>query len=153
MTALDTTALNTPALDTTALDTTALDTTGLDAARPATPPTQARRVVPTTAGYKALVDLHARRGPVVLVEPGHDRAGHHRVDCLPARDFAISPADRLVGAVDLCAVYVDADADDREHRPVYLVDVAEGPASEATLAPDAGHHLVLRRLGAPDGSR
>ena len=110
---------------------------------------QARRVVPTTAAYKALVALHARRGPVVLLEPGHLRSGHHRMDCLPAREFAITAADRLVGAVDLCAVYVDADADDREHRPVYLLDVTDGPGSEATLVPDGDHHFVLRRLGVP----
>jgi uncharacterized protein (DUF779 family) len=106
-----------------------------------------RRVVPTTAAYKALVALHARRGPVVLSEPGHLRAGHHRMDCVPAREFAITAADRLVGVVDRCAVHVDADADDRDHWPVYLLDVTDGPGSEATLVPDGAHHFVLRRLG------
>lgn len=108
-----------------------------------------RRVVPTTRAYKELVALHAHRGAVVLVEPGHLRAGQRRLDCVAAREFAIAPADRLVGAVDLCAVYADADADDRERRPVYLLDLADGPAAEATLAPGGGHHFVLRDLGAP----
>ena len=79
------------------------------------PDAATRRVVPTTRAYQELVALHARRGPVVLVEPvvpvepGPWRPGQRRLDCLVARKFAIAPADRLVGVVDLCAVYADAD--------------------------------------------
>lgn len=121
-----------------------------DLALPATAPDPAtRRVVPTTRAYKELVALHAHRGGVVLVEPGHLRPGQRRLDCVAARELAITSADRLVGAVDLVAVYADADADDRERRPVYLLDLADGPASEATLAPAGGHHFVLRDLAAP----
>lgn len=109
-----------------------------------------RRVVPTPRAYQELLALHVRRGAVVLVEPGHGRTDERRLDCLTPRDFAIAPADRLVGAVDLCAVYADADADDRERRPVYLLDLADGPVSEGTLAPDAGHHFVLRVLRGSD---
>ena len=124
--------------------------TVIDLALPATTAAaETRRVVPTTRAYKELVALHAHRGAVVLVEPGHVRSEQRRLDCVAARAFAIAPADRLVGAVDLCAVYADADADDRERRPVYLLDLADGPASEATLAPDGGHHFVLRDLAAP----
>jgi len=122
--------------------------TVIDLALPATTAgSETRRVVPTTRAYKELVALHAHRGAVVLVEPGHVRSEQRRLDCVAAREFAIAPADRLVGAVDLCAVYADADADDRERRPVYLLDLADGSASEATLAPDGGHHFVMRDLG------
>ncbi|SEQ82290.1 DUF779 domain-containing protein [Microlunatus flavus] len=105
------------------------------------------RVATTRDAWQALVRLHALRGPVVLVEVGPGGPDGRRLECLTERDFAVAVADRHVGTVDRCPVYLDADADDGAHRPVYLLDVVAGAAPEATLAPDGTHHFVARPLG------
>jgi uncharacterized protein len=110
---------------------------------------QPRGVVATTAAIAEVERLKGEHGPLELFQSGGCCDGSSPV-CLPAGELLVGPNDLLVGEVDGCPFYVDAELYERWGRPAFVLDVAPGAGSGMSL--EGLHDLHFRVVSATSAS-
>ena len=63
--------------------------------------------------------------------------------CFPDGEFLLGPNDLLLGEVDGCPFYVDAEQYERWNRPSFVLDIAPGSGSGMSLEGLHELHFVL----------
>jgi uncharacterized protein (DUF779 family) len=99
------------------------------------------RVVATEAALAELGRLRAEHGPLLLFQSGGCCDGSSPM-CFPEGELLLGPNDRLLGEVDGCPFYIDAEQDERWNRPAFVLDVAPGSGSGMSL--EGAHDLHFR---------
>ncbi len=102
----------------------------------------AGRIAATDAACAELRRLQAEHGPLMLFQSGGCCDGSLPI-CLPDGELLLGPNDRLLGQVEGCKVYIDAEQDERWRRPEFVLDVAAGDPEGFSLG-GAGVHFVTR---------
>ncbi len=102
----------------------------------------AARIVATDAALAELRRLKTEHGPLMLFQSGGCCDGSLPI-CLPDGELDVGPNDLLLGRVDGCPVYVDADQYERWNRPAFVLDVAQGTPEGFSLG-GAAVHFVTR---------
>src|SRR4249920_55073 len=99
-------------------------------------------VVATEAAIAEIGRLEAEHGPLVFFQSGGccDRSSPM---CFPEGELLVGSLDLLVGEVEGCPFYVDAEQYERWGRPVFVLDVGTGAGSGMSLE---GLHDVHFRL-------
>ena len=112
------------------------------------PTDQAPRVVATGTAIAELRRLRAEHGPLMLFQSGGCCDGSSPM-CFPDGELLVGPNDLLLGEVDGCPFYVDAEQYQRWNSPSFVVDVAPGSGSGMSL--EGGHdlHFVLASCLSP----
>ena len=106
---------------------------------------RAPRIVATEAAVAEIRRLRAEHGPLEFFQSGGCCDGSSPM-CFPAGEFRVGSNDLLVGEVDGCPFYVDADQYQRWGRPAFLLDVGPGAGSGMSLE---GLHDVHFMVGSP----
>ena len=89
-------------------------------------------VVATEAAIAELERLKERHGPLMLFQSGGCCDGSSPM-CFPEGELLLGPNDLLLGEVDGCSFYIDAEQYERWNRPSLLLDVAAGAGSSFSL--------------------
>lgn len=122
------------------------------AARPGeVPPAGAvERVVATAAALRALREVEAQHGPVLLYESGGCCDGSVPI-CFGRGELLLGEGDVLLGYAGDCPVYVDRRQLEVWWTSQLIVDVGEGDPEGFSLPAGPGRHFVARaRICAPD---
>jgi uncharacterized protein (DUF779 family) len=101
------------------------------------------RIVATAEALDAIERLTVKHGRLMLFQSGGCCDGSSPL-CLREGELLIGPNDRLLGEPGGMPVYIDAEQDDRWHRPPFVLDVAPGPASGFSLEGLDGIHFITR---------
>ena len=101
----------------------------------------APKVVATDAAVAELGRLRVEHGPLMLFQSGGCCDGSSPM-CFPEGEFLLGPNDRLLGEIDGCPFYIDAEQDERWNRPALVLDVAPGSGSGMSL--EGVHDLHFR---------
>ena len=105
-------------------------------------PTPTTRLTATPAARKAINALRATRGaPVMFVQSGGCCAGSTPM-CFPLGEFITGDVDILLGDIDGSPFYIDKRLDQAWHQDVFLLDVADGPPEDFSLAAGDNLHFV-----------
>ncbi len=104
------------------------------------------RVVATEAAIAELGRLKERHGPLMLFQSGGCCDGSSPM-CFPEGELRVGAHDVLLGEVDGCPFYVDAEQYERWHRPTLVLDVGRGASSGFSLEGLDDLHF---RIVAPD---
>ena len=105
-------------------------------------PTPTTRITATPAARKAINALRATRGaPVMFVQSGGCCAGSTPM-CFPLGEFITGDVDILLGDIDGSPFYIDKRLDQAWHQDVFLLDVADGPPEDFSLAAGDNLHFV-----------
>jgi uncharacterized protein len=110
----------------------------------------AHRIVATDAALAELRRLRAEHGPLMLFQSGGCCDGSLPI-CLADGELVIGPNDVLLGEVDGCPVYIDAEQDRRWRRPTLVLDLAEG-APEGFSLGGTNVHFVTRTTASTHGA-
>jgi len=102
----------------------------------------AARVVATESAVAEIGRLRAEHGPLMFFQSGGCCDGSSPM-CFPDGELIVGPNDLLLGDVDGCPFYIDADQYERWNRPVFVVDVAPGAGSGLSLEGVDGVRFVL----------
>ncbi len=102
----------------------------------------ASRVVATDAAVAEIRRLRAEHGPLMFFQSGGCCDGSSPM-CLPEGELLLGPNDLLLGDVDGCSFYIDAEQYERWNRPSFLLDVAPGGGSGMSLEEAHAVHFVL----------
>lgn len=102
----------------------------------------APRVVATAAAIAEIRRLRAEHGPLMFFQSGGCCDGSSPM-CFPDGELLLGPNDLLVGEVDGCPFYIDADQYERWNRPALVLDVAPGSGSGMSLEETHAVHFVL----------
>jgi len=102
----------------------------------------ADRIVATEAARAELRRLRAEHGPLMLFQSGGCCDGSLPI-CLLEGELATGPGDLLLGEIEGCEVYVDAEQDRRFNAPSLVLDVAAG-APEGFSLGGRDVHFVTR---------
>ncbi len=105
----------------------------------------APRVVATDSAVAEIRRLRAEHGLLMFFQSGGCCDGSSPM-CFPDGELLLGPNDRLLGEVDGCPFYIDADQDERWNRPTLLLDVAPGAGSGMSLE---GVHDLHFRVNSP----
>ncbi len=103
------------------------------------------RVVATGSAVAEIGRLKAEYGLLMFFQSGGCCDGSSPM-CFPAGELLLGPNDLLLGDVDGCAFYIDADQYERWNRPELVLDVAPGAGSGLSLE---GVHDVHFRVSPP----
>lgn len=104
----------------------------------------AGRVTATAAARRAIAALRAAHGgPVMFVQSGGCCDGGDPM-CFPGGEFALGEGDMLLGVVDGCTFFIDADLYEALGRPRFVLDVAPGTPGGFSLAAGDGLRFVTR---------
>jgi uncharacterized protein (DUF779 family) len=106
---------------------------------------QAPVVVVTRAASAEIGRLRAEHGPLVFFQSGGCCDGSSPM-CFPEGELRIGSNDVLLGAVEGCPFYIDAEQYERWGRPAFVLDVAPGAGSGMSLE---GLHDLHFRVVAP----
>ena len=101
------------------------------------------QVVATAAAQRAIRGLLRGRGPVMFVQSGGCCGGSAPM-CFPAGEFLTGPADLLLGEVEGCPFYIDADLYEAWGRPALVLDTEPGFPEGFSLPAGDGTHFVIR---------
>jgi uncharacterized protein (DUF779 family) len=93
---------------------------------------QAPRVVATDAAIAEIRRLRAEYGPLMFFQSGGCCDGSSPM-CFPDGEFLLGPNDLLLGEVDECPFYIDAEQYERWNRPSFVVGVVSGAGSGMSL--------------------
>jgi len=93
---------------------------------------QALRVVATEAARAELERLEAEHGPLELHLSGGCCDGSSPM-CLAVGELRVRESDVLLGEVDGCPFYVDAEQYERWRKPSFVLDVGQGAGSGFSL--------------------
>jgi uncharacterized protein (DUF779 family) len=100
------------------------------------------RIVASEAALAALARLRSQHGPLLLFLSGGCCDGSSPM-CLRDGELLLGPNDRRLGEVGDVPVYVDAEQDDRWHRPRFELGVVEGAGSGFSLEGLDDLHFVV----------
>jgi uncharacterized protein len=106
-------------------------------------PEVTQQVVATDAAVRALRNLRATFGPLVLFQSGGCCDGSSPI-CLREGELLLGPEDVLLGEVGGVPVYIDREQFERWNRPKLTLDVVPGPAEGFSLEGLAGVHFTTR---------
>ena len=115
------------------------------------------RITATPAARRAITALHAARGgPVMFVQSAGCCAGSTPM-CFPEGEFIIGDVDILLGDIDGSPFYIDKRLDEAWNQDGFILDVAEGPPEDFSLAAGNDLHFVTLSAtcptpGTPKGS-
>jgi uncharacterized protein (DUF779 family) len=101
----------------------------------------ADRIVATDAALAELRRLQAEHGPLMLFQSGGCCDGSLPI-CLTDGELMVGPNDLLLGEIEGCPVYIDADQDDRWRRPAFVLDVASGAPEGFSLGGTEVHFVT-----------
>jgi uncharacterized protein (DUF779 family) len=102
-------------------------------------------VVATRAAKAEIGRLRAEHGPLVFFQSGGCCDGSSPM-CFPAGELRIGSNDVLLGELEGCPFYIDAEQYERWGRPAFVLDVGPGAGSGMSLE---GLHDVHFRVAAP----
>ncbi len=102
----------------------------------------ADRIVATDAALAELRRLRAEHGPLMLFQSGGCCDGSLPI-CLAHDELPVGPNDLLLGELEGCPVYIDAEQDERWRSPALVLDVAPGRPEGFSLG-GADVHFVTR---------
>lgn len=104
----------------------------------------AERLTATSAARAAITRLRAARGgPVMFVQSAGCCAGSVPM-CYPDGEFLVGDTDVLLGEIDGCPFYIDARLDAAWGRPDFILDVADEPPEDFSLAAGDNQHFITR---------
>ena len=109
------------------------------------------RVTATPEAVRAIELLKARYGPLMFVQSGGCCDGSSPI-CFCLGTFVLGPNDRLLGEVAGAPLYIDAEQDERWHRPRLELDVADGPAGGFSVEGLEGIHFLTRSTASGAGA-
>ncbi len=101
----------------------------------------ANRIVATEAARAELRRLRAEHGPLMVFQSGGCCDGSLPI-CLGDGELIVGPYDLLLGKVDGCPVYIDADQDERWRRPTFVLDIAPGGPEGFSLGGTDVHFIT-----------
>jgi uncharacterized protein (DUF779 family) len=107
----------------------------------AEPPTG---VVATEAARAEIGRLEAEHGPLVFFQSGGCCDGSSPM-CFPEGELRIGSSDLLLGEIEGCPFYVDAELYERWGKPTFVLDVGSGAGSGMSL--EGLHDLHFRLAG------
>jgi uncharacterized protein len=105
------------------------------------------RVTATPEALEAIERLREAHGPLAFHQSGGCCEGSSPI-CLKDGELPPGPNDVLLGAVGGAPFYIDADQDQRWHRPALVLDVAQGAAEGFSLEGLDGVHFVTGSMKA-----
>ena len=101
------------------------------------------RIVATGAAIAEIRRLRTERGPLMFFQSGGCCDGSSPM-CFPDGELVIGPNDLLLGDVDGCPFYIDAEQYERWNRPRFRLGLSPGTPDAFTLeAADAVHFVTL----------
>jgi hypothetical protein len=102
-------------------------------------------VVATAAAIAEVERLKAEHGPLEFFQSGGCCDGSSPM-CFPAGELRTGSNDVLLGELEGCPFYIDAEQYERWGRPAFVLDVGPGAGSGMSLE---GLHDVHFRVAAP----
>ena len=100
------------------------------------------RISATPAAREAISRLRAARGaPVMFVQSGGCCAGSTPM-CFPLGEFLLGDVDVLLGDIDGSPFYIDKRLDEAWNQDGFILDVADGPPEDFSLAAGDDLHFV-----------
>jgi len=100
------------------------------------------RISATPAAREAISRLRAARGaPVMFVQSAGCCAGSTPM-CFPEGEFIIGDVDILLGDIDGSPFYIDRRLDEAWNQDGFILDVADGPPEDFSLAAGDDLHFV-----------
>lgn len=102
----------------------------------------APKVVATDAALAEIGRLRAKHGPLMLFQSGGCCDGSSPM-CFPDGELLLGPNDLLLGQIDGCSFYIDAEQYERWNNPQLVLDVAPGAGSGMSLEGLSGVHFIL----------
>jgi uncharacterized protein len=99
------------------------------------------RVTATPEALEAIERLRAAHGPLAFFQSGGCCEGSSPI-CLKDGELPPGPGDVLLGTVGGAPFYIDAEQDERWHRPTLVLDVADGAAEGFSLEGLEGLHFL-----------
>ena len=100
------------------------------------------RITATPAAREAISCLRAARGaPVMFVQSAGCCAGSTPM-CFPDGEFIIGDVDILLGDIDGSPFYIDKRLDEAWNQDGFILDVADGPPEDFSLAAGDDLHFV-----------
>ena len=91
-----------------------------------------QRVVATEAALRLIGKLRDKHGDVMFHQSGGCCDGSSPM-CFPSGELLLGPNDLLLGELDGCPFYIDADQYERWNSPALVLDVAPGAGSGMSL--------------------
>ncbi len=105
------------------------------------------RITATPAARAAIAGLRATvGGAVMFVQSGGCCAGSTPM-CFRDGEFLVGAGDALLGDIDGCPFYIDAQLDRAWGHDRFVLDVAEGRPEGFSLGAGDGRHFVTRSSG------
>jgi len=101
------------------------------------------RVVATDAALQMMAELRARHGPLMFFQSGGCCDGSAPM-CYPAREFAISDSDVLLGELDGVPFYMGAEQFAYWEHTQLIIDVVAGNGGMFSLDNGTGRRFVTR---------
>jgi uncharacterized protein (DUF779 family) len=102
------------------------------------------RITATPAARSAIATLRAALGgQVMFVQSGGCCAGSTPM-CFPDGEFLVGSGDVLLGEIDGCPFYIDAQLDEAWGHDEFVLDVAAGEPEGFSLAAGDDRHFVTR---------
>jgi uncharacterized protein (DUF779 family) len=95
-------------------------------------------VVATESAIAEIGRLKGEHGPLMFFQSGGCCDGSSPM-CFPDGEFMLGPNDLLLGEIDGCPFYIDAEQYERWNRPSLALDVAPGAGSGMSL--EGAHDL------------
>jgi uncharacterized protein (DUF779 family) len=92
----------------------------------------APKVVATDAALAEIGRLRAKHGPLMFFQSGGCCDGSSPM-CFPDGELLLGPNDLLLGQIDGCPFYIDAEQYERWNRPSLVLDVTSGAGSGLSL--------------------
>jgi uncharacterized protein (DUF779 family) len=102
----------------------------------------APRIVATDTAIAELRRLRAEHGPLMFFQSGGCCDGSSPM-CFTDGELLVGPNDLLLGEVDGCPFYIDAEQYQRWNSPRLVVDLAPGAGSGMSLEGVHDLHFVL----------
>jgi uncharacterized protein (DUF779 family) len=99
-------------------------------------------VVATESAVAEIGRLRAGHGPLMFFQSGGCCDGSSPM-CFPDGELLLGPNDLLLGEVDGCPFYIDAEQYERWNRPTLVLDVAAGAGSGMSLEGVHDLHFVV----------
>jgi uncharacterized protein len=106
------------------------------------------RVVATESAVAEIRRLRVEHGPLMFFQSGGCCDGSSPM-CFPDGELVLGPSDLLLGELDGCPFYIDAEHYERWNRPTLVLDVAPGTGSGMSLEEAHGVHFRLSPVAAP----
>jgi uncharacterized protein (DUF779 family) len=107
------------------------------------PSVEPARIAATPAARRAIMGLRAAVGPVMFVQSGGCCAGSTPM-CFPDGEFLVGDGDVMLGDIDGCPFYIDAQLDKAWGYDQFLLDVDAGPPEGFSLPAGDDRHFVTR---------